>query len=187
MKRKLAFLLAMVMMLCLCLTACGGDESEKDSDKSGDKGGDSTPATTTEALIEVPALTFFKQDEIEGNQDYASFNVVFVQEDSGSKTMQEGVIFKQEPEAGTMVKAGATITLYAHAPKANISLSPDVHITGMHKDEARQALEAAGFTVLEAYRSSDTIPADHVISLSLNPTAEHPPGTHVTMTVSTGE
>ena len=87
MKRKLAFFLAIVMMLCLCLTACGGEESKKDSDKSGDKGGDSQPATTTEALIEVPALTFFKQDEIEGNQDYASFNVVFVQGDSGSKTM----------------------------------------------------------------------------------------------------
>lgn len=182
MKRKLAFFLAIVMLLCLGLTACGGDEAKKDDDK----GGDSQPATTTEALMEVPALTYFTQEELEGNEEYAAFKLVFVQEDSGSKSMREGVIFKQEPAEGTLVKAGATITLYAHSSKPNISLSPDVHITGMHKDEARQALEAAGFTVLEAYRSSDTIPADHVISLSLNPTQEHPAGTHVTMTISTG-
>ena len=132
-------------------------------------------------------LTFFKQDEIEGNAEYAAFNLVFVQGDSGSKSMQEGVIFKQEPAEGTQVKAGATITLYVHVPTPNISLSPDVHITGMHKDEARQALEAAGFTVLEAYRSSDTIPADHVISININKGQAYPYGTEVTMVVSTGE
>lgn len=186
MKRKLAFFLAIVMLLCLGLTACGGEEAKKEDGKGGDKGGDSQPATTTEALMEVPALTYFTQEELEGNEEYAAFKLVFVQEDSGSKSMREGVIFKQEPAEGTLVKAGATITLYAHSSKPNISLSPDVNITGMHKDEARQALEAAGFTVLEAYRSSDTIPADHVISLSLNPTQEHPAGTHVTMTISTG-
>lgn len=185
MKRKLAFFLAIVMLLCLGLTACGGDE-KKDSGKDDDKGGDSQPATTVAQQIRVPQFVYFTQDEVEGNADYAAFNLVFVQEDSGSKSMTEGVIFKQEPTVDTLVPAGATITLYVHTPHPPISLSPDVHITGLHKDEARELLEEAGFYVIEAQRSDDTVPVDHVISLSLNPTEEHPYGTYVTMTVSTG-
>lgn len=191
MKRKLAFLLAVVMLQCLGLTACG-DDSEKDSGKGGDTtatvAADEGTTTTTaaETLMEVPALTYFKQSEVEGNADYAAFNLVFVQQDSGSASMQEGVIFNQEPAAGTQVKAGSTVTLYVHAPQGTISLSPDVHITGLHKDEARRLLEEAGFNVVEAYRSSDTVEVDCVISLSLNPTTEHPAGTYVTMTISTG-
>ena len=151
MKRKLAFLLAMVMMLCLCLTACGGDESKKDSDKDGDKGGNSQPATTTEALIEVPALDHFLLSEIEANAEVKdNFTIIYLYEDAGDRFMSEGEIFKQEPAAGTKVKKGATVTLYVNSvtPK-DCSLPADAVIEGAHKNDVRKLLQDNGFTVKE--------------------------------------
>ena len=188
MKRKLAFFLAIVMMLCLCLTACGGDESKKDSDKDGDKGGNSQPATTTEALIEVPALDHFLLSEIEANAEVKdNFTIIYLYEDAGDRFMSEGEIFKQEPAAGTKVKKGAPVTLYVNSvtPK-DCSLPADAVIEGAHKNDVRKLLQDNGFTVKEIISGGTNVPADCVISINIAPGKSYPYGTAVTMVVSTG-
>ncbi len=68
---------------------------------------------------------------------------------------QDGVVHKTDPVAGTVMPEGGRVRLFVN-PTNDRAVVPDV--SGMTLDEARQALEAAGFRVIEPV----TEPSDEV-------------------------
>ena len=200
MKRKMAFLLALVMFVCVCFTACGDDTKRKKETlkdlqeeiedleeewEEGLQGGIMFPMETI-YKIEVPRfIGKMYYDEIDGAQKYREFTLKIKWEDANSPDVKKGEVFKQDPAAGEWVEPGATVTLYVNsAPQSR--LDEDAVIEGAHKNDVRQLLQDAGFVVNEIISSSDTVEADRVISISIEKGEIYPYGTAVTMVVSTG-
>lgn len=188
MKRKLAFLLALVMLVCVCFTACGDDTKSK-KEESEDRQDDEIvyPVDKTDK-IEVPKLVGkMYYAEVENNTEYDhNFNFSIKWEEAKNPDIENGEVFKQTPAAGTKVEKGATITLYVNKATPTSSLDADAEIEGEHKEDVRRLLQDAGFTVKETISSDTNVPADCVISIDIEPGKSYPCGTAVTMVVSTG-
>jgi eukaryotic-like serine/threonine-protein kinase len=60
---------------------------------------------------------------------------------------QDGIVHRTDPVAGIVIPEGGRVQLFVN-PSEDTAVVPDV--AGMTLDEARQALEAAGFRVIEA-------------------------------------
>lgn len=190
MKRKMAFLLALVMFVCVCFTACGDDTKNKKEPleelKEDLQGGLMIPMETIHK-IEVPRfIGKMYYAEVENVEEYDhNFNLQIKWVDANDPSCKKGEIFKQDPAAGERVKKGATITLYVNnTPKS--CLDKDAVIEGAHKNDVRKLLQDAGFTVNEIVNSSDMVEADRVISIDIEKGEIYPYGTAVTMVVSTG-
>ncbi|NUW37074.1 Stk1 family PASTA domain-containing Ser/Thr kinase [Nonomuraea sp. SMC257] len=93
---------------------------------------------------------------------------------------KQGTVVSTDPVAGAEVEDGGSVTLYV--PKELTSL-PDV--TGMTSEEAKAALESAGFQVRISKQFSDQA-EDTVIQQNPGPNAKLSPGTTVTIVVSKG-
>lgn len=190
MKRKIAFLLAFVLLLCLCFTACGDDT--KSGSKDDDNGDENMQlVTTTAGLVEVPQFVgMMYYDQVENVEEYDhNFNLQIVWEAAKNPDVVErGEVFKQSVAAGEKVAKGTTITLYVNGvvldPVA-LDLDP-AEITGTHKNTVRLWLQDAGFAVYESYQNSGSVPAHHVISIDIEVGKAYPYGTRVTMLISTG-
>ena len=74
---------------------------------------------------------------------------------------QDGIVHRTDPGAGTVMPEGESVQLFVN-PTNDTAVVPDV--SGMTVDEARQALEAAGFRVVEvATEESGDVAAGRVI------------------------
>lgn len=126
--------------------------------------------------------------DIEGNLEYSQkYDLKIKWEDANNPDVKKGEVYKQEPAYGKTVKKGATVTLYVNmATPKDITLDVRAEIEGAHKNDVRKLLQDAGFVVNEIISSSDTVEADHVISVNINKGQTYPYGTKVTMVVSTG-
>jgi eukaryotic-like serine/threonine-protein kinase len=60
---------------------------------------------------------------------------------------QDGIVHRTDPGAGTVMSEGGRVQLFVN-PTSNTAVVPEV--AGMSLDAARQALEAAGFRVIDA-------------------------------------
>lgn len=127
--------------------------------------------------------------DIEGNLEYSQkYDLKIKWEDANNPDVKKGEVYKQEPAYGKTVKKGATVTLYVNmATPKDITLDVRAEIEGAHKNDVRKLLQDAGFEVNEIISSSDTVEADHVISVNINKGQTYPYGTKVTMVVSTGK
>lgn len=127
--------------------------------------------------------------DIEGNLEYSQkFDLKIKWEDANNPDIAKNEVYKQEPAAGKTVKKGATVTLYVNtATPKNITLDVRAEIEGVHKNDVRKLLQDSGFVVNELTSSSDTVPADHVISINISKGQSYAYGTKVTMVVSTGK
>ncbi|HEX6162132.1 MAG TPA: PKD domain-containing protein, partial [Vicinamibacterales bacterium] len=95
-----------------------------------------------------------------------------------------GRVITQSPVAGTIVPAGSAIDLEISLGPTPIEI-PDV--TGMTQAEAEAAIVAAGFVVGPiTNEASNTIPAGRVIRLDPPIGSSVPPGTVISIVVSTG-
>ena len=202
MKRKLAFLLALVLTFCLFVTACGDDKKSKEEeledlqeeieDLEEELADLKTQESTLKSEInEVTVPRFIGMmyyTEIENVEEYdRNFNLKIRLEDANNPECKKGEVFKQEPAAGKTVKKGATVTLYINsATPKDISLNVRAEIEGAHKDDVRKLLQDTGFVVNEIASSSDNISVNHVISININKGQSYPYGTKVSMVVSTG-
>ena len=126
--------------------------------------------------------------DVEGNLEYSQkYDLKIKWEDANNPDVKKGEVYKQEPAYGKTVKKGATVTLYVNmATPKDITLDVRAEIEGAHKNDVRKLLQDAGFVVNEIISSSDTVEADHVISVNINKGQTYPYGTNVTMVVSTG-
>jgi serine/threonine-protein kinase len=92
-------------------------------------------------------------------------------------------VINQDPAPGEEADAGSTVTL-------TVSQGPDPvvvpDVTGMTATEANQALVAEGFIVNSVPEENDEVEEGRVISQDPAGNAEVPPGSTVTITVSSG-
>ena len=185
MKRKIAFLLVLVLLLCVGFTACGDDSV---ADKKKTTKPSATTATTVPEVVVPKFIGMMYLAEVENNMEYDhNFNFQIKWEDARNADCKTGEIFKQIPAAGKSVKKGTTVTLYVNnATPKDIQLDVRVTAEGMHKNDMRKWLQDAGFMVKEIVNSSATIAADHVISINITPGQDYPYGTEVTMVISSG-
>jgi serine/threonine protein kinase len=94
-----------------------------------------------------------------------------------------GEVITQDPPANSPAAKGSVVKLtVVKAP----SLVEIPSVAGTPADEAEKALTDAGFNVISAEESSDTVDADHVIRTDPAEGTPQPVGSDVTMFVSTG-
>jgi serine/threonine-protein kinase len=99
-----------------------------------------------------------------------------------SDTIPEGSVVSTDPQAGTQLKRGDTVTVVVSQGKAPISV-PDE--TGKDINSARGDLERLGLQVNEKYVDGDQ-PADQVISQSPKPGTGASQNDTITLNVSKG-
>lgn len=133
--------------------------------------------------IEVPDLTGMTEDQAK-----AALTKLGLTPKAGntvaSDTVEEGHVAQQDPDSGTKVDRGATVT-YALSKGSDQVVVPDV--TGQSQSAATSALQAAGFNVTVGdSQASDTVAAGSVISQSPNGGARIAQGSTVTIVISSG-
>jgi len=83
-----------------------------------------------------------------------------------SNTVAAGHVISTNPAAGSHVGRGGRVTVISSLGPVMVTMPP---VTGQPLPQARQALRARGLKVITKYHTSDTIPANEVIST--NPVA----------------
>jgi beta-lactam-binding protein with PASTA domain/predicted Ser/Thr protein kinase len=94
-----------------------------------------------------------------------------------------GTVIAQDPKGGISVVRGGTVRLNISKGQQNIGMPS---VIGQSFAEASRQLRAAGFTPVRQ-DVDDSAPKGQVIDQDPAPGSLHPPGTEVTLTVSTGQ
>ncbi len=127
-------------------------------------------------LVQVPDVTNKKKADAQRTLEQAGFKVKVTEE--YSDTVATGTVIAQNPTAGVLVEAGATITITV-SKGPNLVAVPDV--TDMMEADARSTLEEVGLRVTVSYVVSPDVGI--VINQSPLPGASVPRGSTVTLTV----
>lgn len=108
--------------------------------------------------VEVPNFMGMSySDEIEGKYDDFEFDVTYVT----SSTYKKGQVCKQDPEAGSSIKAGSTVKLEV-VGSGTLEEVPDV--SNMSETQAKRTLTRAGFENINTETEySDSVTAGRVI------------------------
>jgi beta-lactam-binding protein with PASTA domain/predicted Ser/Thr protein kinase len=80
-------------------------------------------------------------------EDLTDRDLTYTVAEEQNDRFQDGVVHKTDPGAGTVMPEGGRVQLFVN-PTNDTAVIPEV--AGMTLDDARQALEAAGFRVIEA-------------------------------------
>lgn len=100
-----------------------------------------------------------------------------------SDEVEENQIISQEFEKGEMVKKYTTVKLVVCSGKASVEV---LDVSGKTAEEAKKALEEAGFSVVLDYANSETVEKDLVISTNPSASSKVAKNTRVTVIVSEG-
>lgn len=119
--------------------------------------------------VELPSFVGKTLTEVKENKEYQNFN--FITETKNDATQKVGVILKQTPEAGTMVKANADITLVVNSGGKTITV-PDV--SNKTEEEAIAELKQVNLTYEINPVMDDKTPEGYVKN------TDPPAGTQVT-------
>ncbi len=132
-------------------------------------------------LVEVPDLTNLTADQARSLLE--SYGLAWRAGTAEySSSISEGLIARQNPDAGETVEVGTEVTYYLSLGVEDLSIP---NVIGYSESAARQAIENAGFIVNVQYSSSNTVSEGNVISQTPSSgTAER--NTVVTIVVSTG-
>ncbi len=120
------------------------------------------------AALKNSGLTYFRQTEV------------------GNASVDEGIVLRCEPSAGTEVTEGTVVTIYVNV-RAAVTEAIMPSLVGATKETAVTALYKKGLTnvsIHEVY--SDTVPAGQVISQSESADRVVPLSQNITVTVSKG-
>ncbi len=98
-----------------------------------------------------------------------------------SDTVESGRIAQQSPAGNTTAKAGDTVSYQLSKGAETVDVP---YVVGWTRDEAKRALEEAGFTVVETQEESDSYGVNVVFYQSVTGKANK--GSEVVLTVSTG-
>jgi len=137
--------------------------------------------------VEVPDVTGMNADE--AKIIFEDLNFVVVEIHDFDEVYNQGIIFKQNPEAGSMLESlegeQLSITLYVSKGKKTFAM-PD--LTGMNVDDAKDIIKEIGLLLDKIiYEFSDTQLIDNVTNHSPVPDAMVYKSTPVTLYVSKGE
>jgi serine/threonine-protein kinase len=94
-----------------------------------------------------------------------------------------GTVIAQDPKGGTSVVRGSSVRVNISKGQQNIGIPS---VIGLSFDQAARQLRSEGFTPVRS-DVDDAAPKGQVIGQDPGPGALHPPGTEVTLSVSTGQ
>ncbi|WP_017600007.1 Stk1 family PASTA domain-containing Ser/Thr kinase [Nocardiopsis lucentensis] len=125
--------------------------------------------------IQVPAVAGQKVEDAQRTLEDLGLTVDVVEEES--EDVEEGVVITQDPDNGSTVGAGGTVTLTVSTGPPGVEI-PDV--VGLQVGEAREQLKEAGFKVkVERIAGGRTVARQ-------SQTGEAPEGTEITITATPG-
>ena len=129
----------------------------------------------------VPKLKGLTKEEAEDAADEAKIKLEFVEEIS--KTVEAGIIIKQETDPDTEVNAGDTVKVYI---SIGTGIKQVVVTSVLYKDEAtaKQTLEGIGLTVNVEYDEDKTRGNGVVLKQSISSGETVDEGTAITITVN---
>ena len=130
----------------------------------------------------VPKLKGLTKDEAQDAADDAKIKLDFQEETS--KTVEAGVIIKQEKSEGEKVNAGDTVKVYISIG-TGIKQVKVVSVVGQDEETAKKTLEDLGLVIEKVNYSKDKSQTNGVVleqSLSANTTVDE--GSKVTLTVN---
>ena len=141
----------------------------------------------TSAMVEVPNLAHMTPAQAEAALGKLGLKAkrgedVPAEELLGA-TVRVGHVGAQSPAPGAGVAPGVTVTYQLAKADEDVEVP---NVTGMTKDDAVYALEAAGFKVSVSYDYSDSVGEGKVISQSPSGGGEAGKGSTVTIVVSKG-
>ena len=133
--------------------------------------------------VEIPAVA--GQAEADATTTLEDLEFVVKRVEENSATVTAGMVTRTDPTEGTSVDEGSTVTLYVSTGPDTASV-PDV--TGMSQEQARDQLEAAGFTVgnVTQENSADQA-ADRVTKTDPAAGTAVDAGSEITIVVASGQ
>jgi beta-lactam-binding protein with PASTA domain/predicted Ser/Thr protein kinase len=145
------------------------------------KNDNGSAASTVPASFALPDVT--NQQLEAAQQKLSDVGLSFKPDPQPDATVAEGVVYKTDPPAGTLVQAGQAITL-TYNPVAQVIAITDV--TGKSLADATAALQTQGFVVTNSSEANPTVAAGMVIRTE--PAANQPvkQGSTVNIVVSGG-
>jgi serine/threonine-protein kinase len=135
--------------------------------------------STGKPMTSVPSVLGQDRPGARAALENANLVPVFREKESDQP---RGQVVETDPAAGQQVPEGTRVTVYFSDGPEKV---PDV--VGMTEEEAKQALQQAGFKVFVARSDETTEPRGTVIEQSPAANQERPEGTEVTIVVSTYE
>ena len=130
----------------------------------------------------VPKLKGLTKEEAEDAADEAKIKLDF--QDEISKTVEAGVIIKQEKAEGETVNAGDTIKVYISIG-TGIKQVNVVSVVGQDEETAKQTLQDLGLVVEKVNYSKDKSQTNGVVlEQSISANTEVDEGTKITLTVN---
>lgn len=134
----------------------------------------------TPPLVDVPSVVGMTEADARATLEAAGFAVGA--DSANDPTVPEGNVISQNP-AGGQAEQGSGVTIVLSAGPGTAAIP---NVVGMDAGGARSTLEGAGFAVAVTTQENATIPQDQVISQSPGGGTEAPPGSTVTIVVSSG-
>ena len=137
--------------------------------------------------VKVPNLVGKTQEEAEKALKAKGLTLE-VKEKKESSKYEEGYIISQDPTSGTKVEKESVVTVVVSSGKAEEEISvPDV--SGKSQDEARDELEALGFSVKVStdFETSEEFDQDEVIRTTPEAGTKVTKGSEITLIISSGE
>ena len=136
------------------------------------------------AMVTVPT---FSQSSTEAavRKKLEALGLVLSSKTDTDSTLPAGNVTKQRPTAGTQVKKGSTVTVWFSAGPQSVTVPT---VKGMTQDEARKALEAAGFEVGSSTQTEDStdVAKDHVTRTDPDAGTSAEKGSTILLYISSG-
>ncbi|KFI74017.1 serine-threonine protein kinase [Bifidobacterium minimum] len=136
------------------------------------------------AMVTVPT---FSQSSTEAavRKKLEALGLVLSSKTDTDSTLPAGNVTKQRPTAGTQVKKGSTVTVWFSAGPQSVTVPT---VKGMTQDEARKALEAAGFEVGSSTQTEDSadVAKDHVTRTNPDAGTSAEKGSTILLYISSG-
>ncbi len=140
------------------------------------------PAPTPGPRVEVPDVVSKPADEAE--KALQNLGLVPQLVEVLSSTNPKGIVASQNPEEGTLVSAGDSVTLFVSKGDGLVDV-PDVR--NQLFDDARRTIEAANLTVVRQDVPGDSKQQEHVIIQTPDPNTRAARDSSVTLFVGTGK
>jgi eukaryotic-like serine/threonine-protein kinase len=131
--------------------------------------------------VEVPSVVGNTSSQAADALHGRGLEVAFVNE--VSEKVPRGQVISQDPDAGTKVKEGSTVTARVSAGRGTAAIPP---VEGLSEGEAKDMVSKAGFNPKVTHEFSDEVGKGQVISQTPAPGTELTKGRTVNLVVSKG-
>lgn len=133
-------------------------------------------------MVTIPNVV--GNDPIEAIEELQNLDLTVVQQTVVDEDVPVGRVSGTDPDAGTEVATGSSVTLLISAGEATASVPRVIDTT---EDEARSLLEASGLSVGDiSFQASDVIPTGNVIAQDPGPGEFVATGSEIDLVLSAG-